>query len=648
MSDPLAQQFIQDFLEEADEHLQRIVGNLLRLEAEKSPSERQGVVSALFRSFHTLKGLSGMVELTPAVDLGHAMESILQRVRRGQLMVTPDLVEALLRGTNQLEAVIATLRERDVEPPDVSSMLRQLASHLESARAVVPEVGRAAPSPIPIPADLAEALRPEDHELVAEAMAEGRRIAAALFTSTPERSASGINVNAAREFLTTRTRLIKAFPIVRGSEVRFGFIVALEGDAELEPFPGLEWTSTPAVAPAESLLFGAMSATVRVDVGRLEEVVRLVGDLVVTRSRMQDALDRLALPSGPLADALEEATGRMQRQLRDMREAVMRVRMVPLAEVFGRMPLAVRDLARASGREVRLVVEGEQTQIDKVLVERLLDPLMHLVRNAIAHGIEPPEQREAAGKPRAGVLTLHGHPEGDSIVIQVSDDGAGIDVDAVAREARLQVAPGPEALLDLISRPGFSTARTADHGSGRGVGMDVVQKALHGMGGTLALSTARGRGATFTLRLPLTLALIDVFLVEVGAERYAVPRGAVDAALEVRATDLIRVGTSEMIKHDGVGLPLLDLGRLFGIPRGEKALGRRGYGLIHTSEGRRTVFLVDRISGLREAVVRSITDPLVARPGLAGATELGDGSVTLILDLPGLVRFARFQKVGVA
>jgi two-component system chemotaxis sensor kinase CheA len=387
---------------------------------------------------------------------------------------------------------------------------------------------------------------------------------------------------------------------------------------------------------------------VRVDLTRLDELMRLVGELVVSRARLDDAL-RMAAVSGAGAawDSLHETNAAMERQIRGLREGVMRIRLVPVGEVFERMRFAVREVAREAGKQVVLDLRGQDTEIDKVVVERMLEPLLHLVRNAVSHGIESPEERRARGKPAEGRLALCAAASGDRVMIEVEDDGAGIDVEQVTVRARARgllaadERPADDALLDLLCAPGLSTRDEVDLASGRGVGMAVVRSTVRGLAGELTLETTAGQGTCFTIELPLTLMIVDALLVEVGGQRMAVPQPALREVLQVDEAELTRFESNEVIAYRGGVLPLLSLRRLFGLP---EAARRALYVLVVGSDASMTGLVVDRLVGLREIVVQPMADPLVAVPGIGGATELGDGRVNLILDAVALVRLARERR----
>jgi two-component system chemotaxis sensor kinase CheA len=389
----------------------------------------------------------------------------------------------------------------------------------------------------------------------------------------------------------------------------------------------------------------APSNVVRVDLARLDDLMRMIGELVISRSHLDDNLKRVedSLPSAEW-QALQENNLAFERQLRYLREGVMRVRMVPIGEVFERMHFVVRDLAREYQKRVRIELDGQRTEIDKLLVERLMDPLLHLVRNAISHGLEPESERVAQGKPPEGVIALRASTSGETVVIEVEDDGRGIDSEHVARRARekrliaADAIDDPSRLLDIICEPAFSTREEADRASGRGVGMNVVRNTVVDLGGSLALDTRAGRGTRFTIQLPLTLAITDALIVDAGGQRYAVPQSSVREVIEIDPASVTALENNEVVRYRGGVLPLLRLARLFGL---KERSGRALYALVAVGGQNPVAIVVDRLSGQREVVVRTFTDPLIRIAGIAGATELGDGRVVLILDLPALARAAR-------
>jgi two-component system chemotaxis sensor kinase CheA len=471
---------------------------------------------------------------------------------------------------------------------------------------------------------------------------------------------------------------------------------------------------------------------VRVDLGRLDELMRMVGDLAISRARLEDNLGRLeeTVPANQLRP-LRETNQAMERHLRQLRQGVMRVRLVPVGEIFARMQFVVRDLARESQKKVTLVLSGQETEIDKFVVERMMDPLLHLVRNALSHGIESEQERVRIGKPPEGKIALRAIAAGEMVALEIEDDGRGVDTERVVERARAlgllsvdtfgqnlcanvtqifgSALPGKRAitpslspqargnspaagaesiggqggidsatLLDILCAPGFSTREQADLTSGRGVGMAIVKNTVQELGGTLTLETQPGTGSRFRIQLPLTLAIADALIVSVAGQTFAVPQSSVREVIEVQPTAVTVFENSEIISYRGGVLPIVRLGRLFALSepehRGEAAASEVGqsdmwpqsagrgfrpkapaeqettparepsaatarfYAFVAGSGLNAVGIAVDRILGLREIVVRPLTDPLVQVPGIVGATDLGDGRVVLILEAAALTR----------
>lgn len=637
-------EFLEDFTEEADELLQSINQQLLALSEATSTSARHPVFQELLRAYHTLKGLAGMMTLEPAVEICHRSESLLNQARKGQWEPDGRLVDLLLEGSRLLGRLVHALPERP-SWPEVATHLKRLQGDEPAAAA---EALTAAGPRLELPELVGRHLQTADWQRLEQGIRDGMTAGLAFFSPSPEQAAEGINVNLAREVLLASGDLVRAVPLIEGSSVRFAFLMLHTQSEPPQELPGLKWQrlSEPPPAPAEDeseepeawqpQRSVPISNTVRVDVGRLDDIMRLVGDLVVSRWRLQNALEESGVNERQGAPIRDSAM-RIERQLRDLRQAVTRARMVPLSEVFGRMPLAVRDLARSSHCQVKLRMEGEDTQVDKVLVERLLDPLLHLVRNALAHGLESPEEREAAGKDPVGSLRLAAVPQGDSIRIEVEDDGRGLDLEAIGRAAGARTPVDADHALEILCRPGFSTRLQAAKDAGRGVGMDVVRKAVAEMGGHLGVESRPGLGCKFWMRLPLTLTIVDSFLIALDGERYAVARDAVTEVMEVSTEQIQRHPGGELVSWRGGALPLLRLRKLLGTAAGV-AEPESPHALVYSSGEHRVALVVDRVVGLREVVVRPMADPLVSRPWLGGATELGDGSMALILDLAQLVR----------
>ena len=405
-------------------------------------------------------------------------------------------------------------------------------------------------------------------------------------------------------------------------------------------------------APADTSVPSRSSAHyVRVDLSRLDELMRMIGDMVIQRARLADALSRAErhVPA-PEWRAIQENAAGLERQLRDLRDGVMRVRLVPVGEIFRRMPFVVRDLARETDRRARVVLSGQETQIDKFLVERMMDPVLHLVRNAVSHGLEPAAERIAAGKPPEGTIALSARAAGEVVTIEIADDGRGVVPERIlarARQAGLVVPRASEAddatLLDLLCSPGFSTRDEADRVSGRGFGMAVVRKTVQELGGAMRMTSTPGAGTRFAIDLPLTLAITDALIAAVGTQTFAVPQSAVREVIEVDAATIRLLEHGEVAPFRGQPLPIVRLSSVLGIEHDART---RHHAFIVGSGAGAVGLLVDRVLSQREIVVRTTVDPLIRVEGIAGATDLGDGRAVLILDVAAVARAARGRVHG--
>jgi two-component system chemotaxis sensor kinase CheA len=412
---------------------------------------------------------------------------------------------------------------------------------------------------------------------------------------------------------------------------------------DLSPAPAPPRSAEPAVAapPAAAAEDGGgkgakNASTVRVDLDRIERLVNLVGELVINQAMLSQSVAEAGLAAdGKIASGLDE----FLQLTRDIQDGVMMIRAQPVKSLFQRLSRIVRESSEAAGKTARLVTEGEATEIDKTMIERLSDPLTHMIRNAVDHGLEPPERRIKAGKPAEGVVTVTAAHRSGRVVIEVRDDGAGIDrprVQALAEEKGL-IPPGlalSEAEIDnLLFLPGFSTAGQVSKLSGRGVGMDVVRSAITALGGRISISSERGRGTTFSISLPLTLAVLDGMVVEAGGETLVVPLNAIVETLTLRDEDVTRVGPSAMaVRVRDSFVPLLDLAALLGYGRGAPAQSEAIALLIAHDDGPRAALVVDRIVDQRQVVIKGLEDSYGRVPGVAAATILGDGRIALILD----------------
>ncbi|MDN7728320.1 chemotaxis protein CheW, partial [Burkholderia gladioli] len=388
---------------------------------------------------------------------------------------------------------------------------------------------------------------------------------------------------------------------------------------------------------------GAEGSSIRVGVEKVDQLINLVGELVITQAMLAETTSAF---DPALHDRLYNGMAQLERNARDLQEAVMSIRMMPMDYVFSRFPRLVRDLAAKLGKEVELVTFGQATELDKSLIERIIDPLTHLVRNSLDHGIETVEKRRAAGKDAVGQLVLSAAHHGGNIVIEVSDDGAGLNRERILAKAAQQGIPVSDTISDdevwnLIFAPGFSTAETITDVSGRGVGMDVVKRNIQAMGGHVEISSLAGRGTTTRIVLPLTLAILDGMSVKVGSEIFILPLNFVMESLQPAAADIYTVGNGErVVRVRGEYLPLVALHEVFSV-EDARTDPTQGIVTIMETEGRRFAMLIDELVGQQQVVVKNLETNYRKVHGISAATILGDGSVALIVDVAALNRDAR-------
>ena len=639
--------FLDDYFAECDEHLTGVRRLLLDLEASVGRVAPRAALDELFRHFHLLKGISGMVELRPAEDLAHRMEEYLRSLRVRESVLTSEGLSAFFDGAQLLEQIVGARRSGGSVPAveaGVAVWGRRLATTMDRV------------------ASLADPAEPEVRVPAVTASPRWRLT----FIPSQELVARGVRVDTIRKRLASIGEIVQATPHVIGEgTIAFEFVVATWTGEEAfgawrddgvtaerlpEEPPAIEPDdvgSTASLKPAgiDSWSGGvAPSHFVRVDLARLDELMRGVGDLVISRARLNEALTRVEshIPSGAWR-AVQENAVLIDRQLRTLREGIMRVRLVQVGEIFRRMPFVVRDLARETGKKVQLELRGQSAEIDKFLIERMMDPVLHLVRNAVSHGIETVEERIAAGKRPEATITLAASTAGETVTLEIADDGRGIDREAIAARAAALGLPRPpssdaDALLSLICAPGFSTREQTDRASGRGVGMAVVKTVVEDLAGTLRLETEPGVGTRFIVELPVTLAITDALIAQVGVETFAIPQGAVREVIEVPIGAIRLLEQNEIVPHRGGSLPIVRLARMFGLP--ESSRDRLHVFVIGTGAAALGI-AVDRIVGQREIVVRASKDPLVRVDGISGATDLGDGHVVLIVDPAVLARKTR-------
>jgi two-component system chemotaxis sensor kinase CheA len=651
--------FLPAYLAEVEELLGAAHAHLLALETvARQGASSPRTVRELFRALHTIKGLSAMIDVEPIVSVAHWMETALRQANQAGGRLPEANIEPLMEG---LRAIEQRVRQLAAGKP-VSDAPAKLLERLEALGAPTSgqEESGATGVTLELEPVLASKLSATDHEQLLAGVTAGRRAVRLDYVPSAERAAQGLTINTVRERLGRLGEIVKVVPLAGavpgGGNLTFALLVLTEAadaallDALGGPPATLRQLAAPAprepvAPPPEPLELSDdvlpetphRAGVLRVAVPRLDDALEKLSALVVSRSKLARAVADLTAAGAPTRD-LVQVLQENARQLRDLRAAILHLRMVRVGEVLERLPLLVRGLRRTTGKQVRLELDVGDAELDKAVADRLLPAFVHLVRNAVDHAIEKPEERRAAGKPEEGVVRVVCHARSNGRVeLTVSDDGRGVDAAAVAARAEVPV-PGSEAeLLELLCRPGLTTRASADAHSGRGMGMDIVKRIIvDQLGGELRLDTQPGVGTKFTLCVPFTITIVDAFVFACAGLRYAVAVSTVEEIIEVDPTRLVRPpgpGASGMtlVERRGMAVPLVPLERLLRRDSGREGPGPKA--LIVRQRGTPVAFAVDRLLGQQEIVLRPLEDPLVRVPGVAGATDLGDGLPTLVLDL---------------
>ena len=616
-------EFLEDFLAEVTEILEQLDQDLVELEEHPEDLE---LLNKIFRAAHTMKGTSSFMGFEKMTTVTHRMEDILNLLRKGEAKLTPEVMDVVLEAVDVVKEIVENIRETQSEGDiDITEIVKKLEDAYKTLTGEKKEESSSDEEVIgggkPPSKEELEAFDREIQELLKKELGE----------EAPQPSAEETVIGGGRP--PTKEEL-EAFD----REIQELLKKELEKEKKEEKkAEAAKKTSKDEKKERKG------DTTIRVDVSRLDALMNLVGELVLGRNRLLRIAQQLSAKyeDDELIHALEETLDQVDFITTDLQMAVMKTRMVPIARVFNRFPRVVRDLARELKKEVKLIIEGEDTELDRSIVEEIGDPLVHLVRNAIDHGIEPPEEREFLGKPRQGTLRLAAYHEGNHIVILVEDDGRGIDVEKIKKKAleRGLVTENElsrmseKEILNLIFLPGFSTAEKVTDVSGRGVGMDVVKTNIEKLNGTIEINTELGKGTQIIIKIPLTLAIIQALLVKVADEIYAIPLVSVVEAVKISQEEVQTVEGKEIIILRDSVLPLVKLADVFDIPAEEEvspyvvvlAIGERRFGLV-----------VDSLIGQEEIVIKSLGNYLTNIEGISGATIMGDGRVTLIVDVAGL------------
>lgn len=692
-------EFHQVFFEESHEHLENMEQLLLALDlAAPDPEE----LNTIFRAAHSIKGGSGIFGFTALTSVTHVMENLLDKTRKGTFELSSSVIDLLLRTVDTLSHILNLYREEEpIDWQQVEFAKNQLVAALNGepfstqAAKVVETANQEKPAAVSTnsapqeeasfgffedevelglvdepehfgffdEAYTAKEIRVEDiHSNAADSATHAavsddelgygffESLTAESFAneldalSTPIRDAQvtdkQINKTLAEQSDAKTTRSKKPPKDSAQLKSQATTDVKLEAQTHLASSPTVNTTSvTPAASSqvAKKASTSTQDATLRVETSKIDTLVNLAGELVITQSMLTLIGNELG---GELGERLKTALNELERNTREMQEAVMSVRMLPVSFVFNRFHRLVRDLSEQLGKNVTLVIEGGNTEIDKGMIEKLVDPLTHLVRNSLDHGIEKPEKRVAAGKSEVGVLSLKASQRGGSIVIAVHDDGGGLNRERILQKARENGMALPENMTDkqvwqLIFAAGFSTAAEVTDVSGRGVGMDVVRKNIEALGGRIDIDSVAGEGATFEIQLPLTLAIVDGMSVSVGNQIYILPLVHIIESIQPQTEQLKFLAKERLLRVREEYLPLLNLYQLMEIEPQAKT-PEAGIVVLLESNNKRFGLCVDALVGQQQVVIKSLEKHYRRIPGVSGATIMGDGSVALILDVESL------------
>ena len=587
------QELIDGFLTETTELLEKLDDDLVSLEKSSGDPD---LLNRIFRSIHTVKGASSFLGFDLLVTVTHKTEDVLNRMRKGEVQVTPEVMDVILEATDLVKLLVSDIKAGEIQEREIDGTVSKLIPLL-SAHAAVPAPSAAETAP-----------------------AADEPAPAAAGQATVEAETPPPGPSPSQPVQKQEVAPVSATP------------------AKKAPPP------KPAEGKGEDL---SDNTTVRVDVKRLDDLMNQVGELVLERNRMNQLNQDLQQESSDQHHFNEEfgkLTKRMSFVTSDLQMQVLKMRMIPVDKVFKKFPRIVRSMSRDLGKEVDLQIFGEETELDRSVVDEIGDPLIHLIRNAMDHGLETPEERVAAGKPRVGILTLAAVHEGNQIIISIKDDGRGIDTDRVGRKAVEKglitedqlSSMSQREMFDLIFLPGFSTKEKATDLSGRGVGMDVVKTNIKKLNGIIEIKSENGQGSEFLLRLPLTLAIIQSLLVEVESEIYSIPLSSVLETLRVDQSLFHLIGGQEVLKLRDMVLPLMRLQKKFNV-RQRSEQDDFCYVVVIGSADKRMGLVVTRLVGQQEVAIKSLGNYLANIPGIGGSTILGDGRVALIVDPAGLI-----------
>ena len=639
-------EIMEDFLIEAFELIEQIDHDLVELEANPEDLE---LLNRIFRVAHTVKGSSSFLNFDVLTELTHHMEDVLNKARKGELKITPDIMDVVLESVDMMKGLLESIRDNGSDAAagiDIKNICASLTQISEGeAPSVAPEAPvTPAPEPVkePEPAAPAEEAAPEvsDAELSklsdSEVEAEIERLLKVRKAEDQARRASkGIAPKSPEEIAPAASAAPAPAP---------------------KPAPSRERDADKKVPAASSNSAVAQEQTIRVEVKRLDHLMNLIGELVLGKNRLLKIYDDVEerYEGEKFLEELNQVVSSLSLVTTDIQLAVMKTRMLPIAKVFNKFPRMIRDLSRDLGKQIDLEISGEETELDKSIVEEIGDPLVHIIRNSCDHGIEDPETRKAMGKPEKGLVQLKAYNEGNHIVVEIVDDGKGLDADMLKAKSiekgiiteREADAMSEKEAFGLIFKPGFSTAAKVTNVSGRGVGMDVVKTNIEKLNGIIDIESEVGKGTVMKLKIPLTLAIIQSLLVGTQEEFYAIPLASVLETVRVPIDDIYTIDGKNVLRLRDEVLSLVRLSDVFGVNKVFDGGDQTYVVIIGVAEAKLGI-IVDTLVGQEEIVIKSMGDYLQNIPGIAGATIRGDGRVTLIIDVGAMMEMAKDIKVNI-
>lgn len=653
----------EEFTSEAEELLDTLSGDLVDFESQ-GKNVRPELVNKIFREVHSLKGLAGMLGFTEISELSHSLEDMLDRLRMGKIEISKDLIDLLYDAVDSLNRLVIAIND-----PSVAALV-DMTGLISRIHVVVTNQPLQTHDDPFLELTLDEQTKKslteyEEHRLL-ENVRAGKYILS--LEVTFDFSDFDERLRALTAALIDGGEVISTLPAIPAGEIsgiafRLLYGSVLDPDAVQLLAPEAKVASlrrsAPAIAtaaispaapampdvPEEELSLRSLSQTVRVDIAKLDHVMNIVGELIIEKTQLETLARTLATQQARMAaHELGKIARNLDRKLNELQKSVIEIRMVPVGQIYSKLSRTVRKLARDLNKEIELVLHGEDTELDKMLVEELTDPLMHIIRNALDHGIESADERRAAGKSPVGHVILNAYQQGNSVVLDVKDDGRGIDAGNIRRVAVSRGLVGEKETVDqqrayeLMFTAGFSTASQVSEISGRGVGLDVVKKNIQDLKGTIEVVSKVGEGTTFRISLPITLAIIQALVVEAGGEKFAIPLTSVEESLRIYSRDIRTVERREVFTLRDFTLPLLRLADAFQLEDDHDHGPDTKWFVVVTRAGEKTVgILVNALVRQQEVVIKSIGERLKTIPGIAGATEVGESEIVLVVDVGSLI-----------